>query len=391
MIEIKQKKGCCGCHACASVCAHQAITMQTDNEGFLYPIVNKSICTDCGLCEQVCPVIHQGSPHQPLKVYAAQSNDDELRRQSSSGGIFTLLAEAVIHEGGVVFGAKFDERWNVIHSWTDTINGLASFRGSKYVQSTIGNTYREAKEFLHQGRKVLFTSTPCQIAGLKRYLRKEYDNLITVDIICHGVPSPLVWQKYIGEMHAKGDITSFSFRDKTNGWAQYACSLSYIEPSLGTESSSKAHTQLIPRSESLFMRGFLADLYLRPSCHSCPARSGKSCSDITLGDFWGIQAVHPEMNDNKGCNAVLIHSTKGQSLYDTLEKNDTESRYENLLPENPSLELDPKSTRYARKFWKQFALQGLECILPICKQRDNWNLKKQHLKIKRFLQGLLKR
>ena len=174
MIEIKHKRDCCGCHACASVCAHQAITMQTDSEGFLYPVVDKSTCTDCGLCKQVCPVIHQASPTRPLKVYAARSNDKELRRKSYSGGIFTLLPEAVIHEGGVVFGAKFDERWNVIHSWTDTLDGLADFRGSKYVQSAIGNTYKEAKEFLLQGRKVLFTGTPCQIAGLKRYLRKDY-------------------------------------------------------------------------------------------------------------------------------------------------------------------------------------------------------------------------
>ena len=390
MIEIKHKKDCCGCHACASVCAHRAITMQADSEGFLYPVVDKSMCTDCGLCKQVCPVIHQPSPIQPLKVYAARSNDEELRRQSSSGGIFTLLAEAVIREGGVVFGAKFDEKWNVIHSWTETLDGLAAFRGSKYVQSTIGSTYKEVKEFLCQGRKVLFTGTPCQIAGLKRYLRKEYDNLLTVDVICHGVPSPLVWQKYIEEMSIKGSVTSISFRDKTHGWAQYACSLSYLEPSFEASTSSKVHTLLMPRSANVFMRGFLADLYLRPSCHSCPARCGKSCSDITLGDFWGIQKVHPEMNDDKGCSAVLIHSTKGQVLYNALDKDDVESNYGYLLPENPSLVQDPKSTCYVRKFWKQFARQGLGCILPICIQKDNWNLKKQYFKIKRTLLGLLK-
>ena len=388
MIEIKDKKDCCGCHACASVCAHRAITMQADAEGFLYPIVNKEACTDCGLCEQVCPIIHQASPTRPLNVYAARSNDEELRRQSSSGGIFTLLAEAVIREGGVVFGAKFDEEWNVIHTWTESFDGLAAFRGSKYVQSTIGNTYKEAKEFLQHGRKVLYTGTPCQIAGLKRYLRKDYDNLLTADVICHGVPSPLVWQRYLDEMRTKGKITDISFRDKTYGWTQYVFRLGYIST---TANTSEEQTLLTPRSENIFMRGFLADLYLRPSCHDCPARSGKSNSDITLGDFWGIQSVYPELNDNKGYSAILIHSAKGQTYYNKLNKTGIESNYEYLLPENPSLEYNPKQTIYARRFWRQFPQQGLGCIASICNQRNILNIRSQCFKIKRVLLGLLKR
>lgn len=391
MIEIKDKKDCCGCHACASICAHRAITMQADAEGFLYPVVNKDACTDCGLCEQVCPVINQSSPTLPLKVYAAQSYDEDLRRQSSSGGIFTLLAEAVIREGGVVFGAKFDKEWNVIHAWTEAIDGLAAFRGSKYVQSTIGNTYKEAKDFLLQGRKVLFTGTPCQIAGLKRFLRKDYDNLLTADVICHGVPSPLVWQKYLDEMRAKGEITAISFRDKTHGWAQYAFRLSYIPTGATTTTNSKEQTLLLPRSENIFMRGFLSDLYLRPSCHACPARSGKSSSDITLGDFWGIQHVYPKLNDNQGHNAVLIRSIKGQAFYDKMNIVNVESDYDCLLPENPSLEYNPKHTRYARRFWREFAKKGLACISPICKQKSNLNLKTQYFKIKRALLGPLRR
>lgn len=388
MINIKSKKECCGCQACASVCAHRAITMQADAEGFLYPMIDKDACTFCGLCEQVCPVIHQVPPHQPLKVYAARSNDEELRRQSSSGGIFTLLAEAVIREGGIVFGAKFNEEWNVIHAWTESIDGLAAFRGSKYVQSTIGNTYKEAKEFLLQGRKVLYTGTPCQIAGLKRYLRKDYENLLTADIICHGVPSPLVWQKQLDQMRAKGEITSISFRDKTYGWSQYAFRLSYIPTTAGT---SKEQTLLIPRSENAFMRGFLADLYLRPSCHDCPARRGKSNSDITLGDFWGIQHVFPKLSDNKGCSAILIHSTKGQIFYNKLKRTDIESNYECILSENPSLEYNPKQTIYARRFWRKFPQQGLRCISSICNQRNILNIKSQYFKIKRALLRLLKR
>lgn len=379
MIVLKEKKDCCGCHACLSVCAHKAITMSADHEGFLYPMVDKAACTDCGLCEQVCPVIHQASPSRPLKVYAAKSKDEAVRQESSSGGIFTLLAEAVIREGGVAFGAKFDEAWNVLHASAENPDEMALFRGSKYVQSVIGDTYREAKNYLKQGRKVLFSGTPCQIAGLKRYLRKEYDNLFTIDVVCHGVPSPIVWQRYLDEMSFKGPIKEIAFRDKTRGWAQYAFRIRTGEQTL-----------LLPPSENPFMRGFLTDLYLRPSCHDCPARSSKSGSDITLGDFWGIQAVHPDMEDNKGCSAIMIHSTKGQALYDSIEKVDVESSYEYLLPENPSLEHNPKHTKYARRFWKKFDKQGLDCVFPICKQKASSSLLLQYLKIKRALLGLLK-
>lgn len=308
MIEIKDKKDCCGCHACASICAHRAITIQADAEGFLYPVVNKDACTDCGLCEQVCPVIHQSSPTLPLKVYAAQSYDEDLRHQSSSGGIFTLLAEAVIQEGGVVFGAKFDKEWNVIHAWTEAIDGLAAFRGSKYVQSTIRDTYKEAKAFLQQGRKVLFTGTPCQIAGLKRFLRKDYDNLLTVDVVCHGVPSPFVWQKYLDEMCSKGKITDISFRDKTNGWSKYGFRL--------CSSAIKESCLLQPSSENVFMSSFLSRLSLRPSCHSCPSKNGKSESDLSIADFWGIEKYNSKFADNKGTSAVLVHTNKGKELLD---------------------------------------------------------------------------
>ena len=203
MIEIKDKKDCCGCSACVQRCPKQCITLKEDNEGFLYPIVDKKTCIDCGLCEKVCPILHQGEPQKPLKVYAAKNLNEEIRRQSSSGGIFTLLAEQVIQEGGVVFGARFDENWEVKHDYTETIEGLAVFRGSKYVQSRIEDNYKKAEEFLKQGRKVLFSGTPCQIAGLKRFLRKEYEELLTVDFVCHGVPSPGVWRKYLKETVAR--------------------------------------------------------------------------------------------------------------------------------------------------------------------------------------------
>ena len=220
MINLKNKQDCCGCSACAQRCPKQCISMTEDEEGFLYPQVDTSKCVDCHLCEKVCPVINQDEARTPLKVYAAKNSDDEIRLKSSSGGIFTLLAEQTIKDGGVVFGARYDKGWNVVHGYTETIEGLAAFRGSKYVQSNIKRSFFEVKRFLESGRKVLFSGTPCHVAGLKLFLRKEYDNLLTLEIACHGVPSPKVWHNYLTELTDLNKISiikSINFRDKKYG------------------------------------------------------------------------------------------------------------------------------------------------------------------------------
>lgn len=381
MIEIIDKKHCCGCHACATACPVHCITMKADEQGFLYPIVDKEACTQCGLCERVCPVIHQGARRQPQSVYAAKSKNEEVLMQSSSGGIFTHLAEAVIKDGGVVFGARFDKHWHVVHAHVNNMEELSMLRGSKYVQSIIGDTYKEAKELLLQEKKVLFVGTPCQIAGLKRYLRKEYANLLTVDIVCHGVSSPLVWDTYLSEICRKqtSPIAGISFRDKTYGWKKYRFHIRY------------AGSTDTPSSGNVFMKGFLKDLYLRPSCHACPARSGKSCSDITLGDFWGIQKHYPQIDDDKGTSLVLIHSNKGQALYDSIEKEHTEAKLENALCENPSIVQDPPESEYSQLFWQQFPLKGIACIEPICRKAGPPRLLKLYLKVKWALLDIFKR
>lgn len=389
MITIREKKDCCGCHACATICVKHCITMESDKEGFLYPIVDKDACTDCGLCEKVCPVINQSEPRKPLKVYAAKNKDEEIRCQSSSGGIFTLLAEKIINEGGVVFGARFDEEWNVIHSWTDTIEGIAAFRGSKYVQSTIGDTYREARDFLKQGRKVLFSGTPCQIAGLKKYLRKDYDNLLTVDVVCHGVPSPLVWRTYLDEtreqLRAKRGvgknsvpssmdelpvITGISFRDKTNGWKKYGFRLRYAaseaaENTVFASAIKEGEEVLEMHRNNLFMQGFLVNLYLRPSCHACSARSGKSGSDISIADFWGVQHFYPEFDDDNGVTAILANTEKSSFyLKDLSSLADVEdTSYEAVKQYNSALEKSAKRTCYRRFFYKLFGLvKNVKCV-----------------------------
>lgn len=330
MITITDKSQCCGCNACVQACPKQCISMREDSEGFLYPHVDTSLCVDCGKCEKVCPVLSQGTPSRPLKIYAAINPNEIIRLQSSSGGIFTLLAEQVINEGGVVFGARFDESWQVIHDYAETLEGLASFRGSKYVQSRIGDTYQQAEAFLKQGRQVLFTGTPCQIAGLRRFLRKEYDNLLAVDFVCHGVPSPLIWRKYLSEVsqsHSTASITSVSFRDKSNSWKRYHVKVCY--------NNGECLSQ--PFYDNLFMRGFLADIYLRPSCYACPAKSGKSGADITLADYWGIEHVRPAIDDDKGVGLVLVNTAKGEQCLDEEKVNLIETSYEEACAGNPSL------------------------------------------------------
>lgn len=224
MINITDKIRCCGCNACIQCCPTQCITMRQDEEGFDYPIINTDTCIDCGVCEKICPIINHEEYKKPIKIYAAKNLNEKIRLDSSSGGIFTALAEDIICQGGVVFGVSFDQEWNAVHSYTECLEGLATFRGSKYVQSKIGFAFKEVKSFLKSGRKVLFSGTPCQIAGLKKFLIKDYPNLFTIEILCHGVPSPKVWQRYLDEKKAQfkcNDIRQINFRNKKNGWSQY--------------------------------------------------------------------------------------------------------------------------------------------------------------------------
>ena len=313
MIKITNKSNCSGCHACANVCPKKCIEMVSDNEGFWYPKIDETKCINCGLCEKVCPIIHKCQPDETRKTtaMAAINLNEEIRLKSSSGGIFTLIAEKIINQGGVVFGAAFaDDFRSVHHICMDNVADLEKLRGSKYVQSKIGDTYKQAKQFLDNGRKVLFTGTPCQIGGLYSYLQKHYDNLYTQDIICHGVPSPMVWEKYVEERERKSasQIQRMFFRHKKYGWKTYAVLFEF--------SNNTAYVKSL--QEDSFMRAFLSNSCLHPSCHDCSFKSIKRQSDITLADFWGIQNVLPEMDDDKGTSLVLVHSDKGKALLSQL-------------------------------------------------------------------------
>lgn len=366
MIKIIEQKDCCGCWACVQVCPKACIHMKEDKEGFLYPYVDETSCIDCGLCERVCPVLHQGESRLPLATYAAKNKSEEIRRESSSGGVFTVLAETVIDAGGVVFGAKFAEDWSVVHDYVENKEGLTKFRGSKYVQSEIGDTYSKAEEFLRKGRKVLFSGTPCQIAGLKLFLRREYENLLTVDFICHGVPSPGVWQEYLTETVARMCdknsvpphlvsgrntlVESVSFRNKKFGWSKYSFTLTLS--ATGRRSGQKIQFRS-PVNRNLFLKGFLNDLYLRPSCHACPAKCLKSGSDLTIGDFWGLRRVMPELDDDKGVSVVMVNTEQGYGVLQRLAVLLWETNYVDVIRFNPALGRSTVLTNNRMRFYKE--------------------------------------
>lgn len=315
MINIQNKGDCSGCHACMAACPKGAIVMQPDTEGFLYPEIDRDICVECGICDNMCqakkPIRLAREPH----AYACWNKDENVRMNSSSGGMFHLLAKWMIQKGGVVFGAAFDDDFNIRHIGVRSVEDIRLLQGSKYVQSVIGNTYLEAKEELESGNYVLFTGTPCQIDGLLHYLRKDYEKLYTQDIICHGVPSSKVWQRYLEyqKEHFKSTLKRDSvpsFRQKRDGWNRYAISLPF----------EKGIEYRVFHREDFYMQAFLNNLSLRPSCYECHSKTKHRNSDITLADFWGIENVLPEMFDNKGTSLVLTNSEKGQSLFEEIRK-----------------------------------------------------------------------
>lgn len=343
MIEIKDKTQCSGCSACAQKCPKQCIEMVEDKKGFLYPKVDKATCVQCGLCEKVCIELNQYEKRTPLSACASKNKDESVRGTSSSGGIFTLMAEKVIEEGGVVFGVRFDENWECVHDYIESKEDIHLFRGSKYLPSKVGASFKNAEHFLKEGRKVLFTGTPCQIAGLNRYLNKEYENLLTVDVVCHGVPSPAVWRRYKDYMKKqyarKSDnsvsissnpltpavnvltkdvvqISGINFRSKRLGWKRF--SFDFTLAKVLDRSQGNSVSISLEADKNPFMRLFIYNVILRPSCYNCPAKAGRTQSDITVGDFWHINDIMPDYNDDKGVTLAYLNTEKGSLFYNSL-------------------------------------------------------------------------
>lgn len=311
METIISKNKCTACSACYNICPKQAISMQSDEKGFKYPVINQEKCIDCGMCKRTCPVINTTTCEKQITVYACYNKNEEERLSSSSGGIFILLAKEIINRGGAVFGASFDENFRVIHSYAESIIDLKKFMGSKYVQSDLGDTYKQVKDFLNNDRYVLFSGTPCQVEGLNSFLGKDYEKLYTQDLICHGVPSPEVWEKYkeYRKMTDKSTPDQISFRNKDNGWKLFNMKFYYKD----TEYKNSL-------KDDYYMKAFLKNTSLRDSCYNCNFKKKYRDSDITLADFWGINNVFPGFDkDDKGISLLLVNSDKGKELFDTVK------------------------------------------------------------------------
>ncbi len=309
MISITEKEKCCGCGACAAVCPQSCIAMKKDWEGFLYPQADTIRCVDCGLCRKACPVLHKPPLLAIQKTYSAFNRDEAVRRQSSSGGVFTALAQYILSQGGAVFGAAFDAEFQVCHICVDKPEELYKLRTSKYMQSRTNGTYRQALDILKENRPVLYTGTPCQIAGLRAFLKKDYEKLFTQSIICHGVPSHKIWDKYLAFVNKGEEVRSVEFRNKESGWKRYRLK---IDKDGGCYRATAR--------EDPYLQAFIKNLSLRPSCGACAFKSYEQPADITLADYWGVEQLEPELDDDKGLSLLFIHSEKGSRLFEQVRE-----------------------------------------------------------------------
>ncbi len=313
MKKIHNNNKCTGCGACYNICPKGAITIKGDELGFYKPFINEDKCINCGLCEKICPLDKYKSQNveQP-KILAFQNNDKEILFKCASGGVFAKLADYVIKQNGIAYGVIYDENMIVSHSRTDNLIDLEKMYSSKYVQSDTRNTFTQTKEDLESGKLVLYSGTPCQIAGLKSYLQKDYENLITVDLVCHGVPSPLVFEKYKQEFMAKLPATekllNIDFRSKVEGWKE-----ELVTTTITTTTTT--HAKL-----DNFMRAFLHNLSLNKSCTQCQFNKLPRVADLTIADFWGVDDFDKSLNDDKGISIILINNMKGRYLLEHLPK-----------------------------------------------------------------------
>ncbi len=338
-------KECTGCSACANICPKSCINMVMDNYGFLYPYVNNDICVNCGACENNCPVLNKSGQEPPINTncYAAKIKEETIRKQSSSGGVFSVIAEKVLESNSFVYGAAFDESFVVKHIGISSVDDLDLLRRSKYVQSDLNNSFTSVESNLKNGKTVLFTGTPCQVEGLLSYLRKPYDNLITMDFVCHGVPSPNVWEYYKTYLQKqyKSHIKDINFRDKSSGWKNYSVRFEF-------ENNVYCNTF----GNDPYMKAFLANMDLRESCYTCKFKSTKHKSDITVADYWGIDKTAPEIDDDKGLSLLLVNTEKGNSLLADIKNNLTliKTDVEKSIPYNPCI-IKPASKHNFRQYF----------------------------------------
>lgn len=355
MTLFTDKKDCCGCTACMNICPKAAIIMQPDEEGFLYPSIEISKCIECNLCKKVCSFQNGYDVSNSLEksiIYAVKNKDLDTRMRSRSGGVFVAIANNVIENNGIIYGVGYEQKFVVCHKKIQDKHKIKEFQGSKYVQSDLKRIYYDVKMELLKNRYVLFSGTPCQVAGLFSFLGSKIntDKLVTIDLVCHGVPSPLMWKEYIDfcEKKYKGEVTKVDFRDKEYGWN------THFETVVVNNKKYK---------NNLYTNLFYLHSMLRPACHNCRYTNFERISDITIADFWGIDKCMPEFNDNKGVSLVLINTNKGNKLFQKIqgELHYKVSRKEDCL--QPQLQYPSKPFHNRTQFWADYHSKGFEYIL----------------------------
>ena len=373
MLEVVEKEKCCGCAACYTACNHNAITMHFDEEGFEYPLINQESCVDCGLCQASCPVIHydyaKRKEYSDAQIgYAARNKNYDQRLISSSGSIFPVLAEYIIEKGGVVVGIVYDEKFNARHLITDKKEELPLLQGSKYLQCSADNaTFKQIRKELISGRQVLYSAMACQIEGLKSFLRKDYDNLYTVDLICMGIPSPKVWQTYLSTFFKGEKIKHVNFKEKSIGWDSFCF---YIE--------TDKRTYKERGMENLYLQSMFRTWNLRQSCFNCPFKKVERISDFTIADCWGASRLVPEINDNKGLSSVIVHSKKGLKLWNEVESN-LEIRklsLSDIITGNGNLVQNRKRCGDRDLFYKELNKNPLNAFEKLCRAKTPSLLKR---------------
>lgn len=358
VILYNNKKECCGCTACKSICPKQAIIMDEDEYGFLYPVINKDLCIECGLCKKVCAFKNPlRLDKKPIATYAAIHKDKKILKNSSSGGAFAALALNVLENKGVVFGCTMTDDFEIKHIKISREEELRKLQGSKYVQSNLKDTYFETKEYLQSGRNVLYTGTPCQIDGLKSFLGADYENLITADLICHGVPSPKFFTEYIKWLEQKQDarVIGYKFRDKSKSGMVTIGKAIYKKQGL-------VHDTIINYNLDYYYYYFMYGVSYRECCYECPYASSNRPADFTLGDYWGIEEVHPEIDTKNGVSVILVNSEKGEKLLDKLKLGLFKSSFERASAKNNNLCRPTKKSSDREVVLKIFREEGAQAV-----------------------------
>ena len=343
MEEVISKNKCTGCTACMNICPKGAISMIRDSDGFKYPVIDQDKCINCGLCKRTCPVINNKNNNSINKCYVGYAKDEEIRFNSSSGGIFSIIANYILENNGIVIGASFNNDNKLKHIAITNNKELSKLRGSKYLQSDLDNIFTYIKNNI-KDNKILFVGTPCQVAGLKSFIKKDFNNLICIDLVCHGVPSPKLFDKYIKELESNnGKVLNYNFRDNSTGWDNYSNTITF---------KNKKITEL--RKNNNYMKLFLSDIALRNSCYNCNNKLGNKYSDITLGDFWGINNYYPDMYNKSGVSAIIINTNTGINIFNNINNNIEykECLLDEIIKGNPSLIRSSKMPNRRNMFFK---------------------------------------